>query len=224
LMTPLTAVLGRLDALCMDDLQLTTEERGEQAHHAMHEAQRLERLIGDLLASVRLEAGAVTLTVAPVVVRDLFEGVVSRHGDECRKRRITVDEEIAADQVMADAFRLDQALDNLFANALRHTPEGGRIAFRVRHIVDGVELTVWDSGGAIAPEHLPHIFDRFYKAASARGTASPGSGLGLSIVKAIIERHGGSISATSSPRSGTTFTMVLPHQKAVDTDVLAATV
>ena len=83
---------------------------------------------------------------------------------------------------------------------------------------------MWDSGGAIAPSHLPHIFDRFYKAASASGIGSPGSGLGLSIVKAIVERHGGSISATSSPESGTTFTIVLPHTKIVDAPVLTATV
>ena len=66
------------------------------------------------------------------------------------------------------AFRLDQALDNLVVNALRHTPEGGRIELRARHVGDDVQLTVWDSAGAIAAEHLPHVFDRFYKVESAK--------------------------------------------------------
>lgn len=211
LMTPLTAVLGRLEALCMSDLQLTAEERNEQANHAMHEARRLERLIGDLLASVRLEAGAVAMTFAPIATEDLFRDLVARHGEECSKRNIVLAAELMADSVVGDAFRLGQALDNLLLNALRYTPDGGRILFKSRDVANGVELAVWDSGGAIGSNHLPHIFERFYKASSAAGIASPGSGLGLSIVKAIVERHGGSTWAASSPSDGTTFTVVLPQ-------------
>ena len=97
-------------------------------------------------------------------------------------------------------------------NALRHTPDGGRIELKAQAVGDTIQLVVWDSGGAIAAEHLPHIFDRFYKAASTNGIASPGSGLGLSIVKAIIVQHGGSVRATSTPGSGTTFTVDIPRR------------
>ena len=115
--------------------------------------------------------------------------------------------------VWGDAARLEQALQNVAANAIRHTPEGGtdRPA-QVNGVDDRVRITVTDSGPGIPPEHLPHIFDRFYKADAARaGTTIPsGSGLGLSIVRAIVVRHGGSITAANAPGGGAMFTIVLP--------------
>lgn len=222
LMTPLTSVLGRLEGLSMDDLQLTPEQRRAQVLHALNEARRLERLIGDLLVSNRLETGAMVMNFAPVSVSRLFGDLAARHDDECRRRGISLRQEIASTSLVADPFRLEQALDNLLVNALRHTPDDGRVVLGARDAGETVELTVWDSAGAIPPQHLPHVFDRFYKAASARGIASPGSGLGLSIVKAIAERHGGSVTATSSPERGTTFTMTVPRKLAVDDQPLAA--
>ena len=109
--------------------------------------------------------------------------------------------------------RLEQALQNLAANALRHAPDGGAIHLSARRGDKGeVHIVVRDTGPGIAPEHLPLIFDRFYKVDASR-KASGGSGLGLSIVKAIVERHGGSISAANHPEGGAMFEIVLPLQE-----------
>jgi signal transduction histidine kinase len=120
--------------------------------------------------------------------------------------------------VHVDPFRLEQAIENLVTNALRYTPDGGSIELRARQTASSVAIEVRDSGAGIPPEHLPFIFDRFYKAAAADGLASPGSGLGLSIVKAIVTRHGGRVSAASEVGRGTTITLELPARHAGSPD------
>jgi signal transduction histidine kinase len=139
----------------------------------------------------------------------LFDRLASRHEGELKRRAITLATRIGpgAEQVSGDPDRLEQALQNLVANALRHTPEGGTITVTADTASDGMHLMVRDTGPGILPEHLPLIFDRFYKADAARRAAT-GSGLGLSIVKAIIERHGGSIAARND--DGAVFEIVLP--------------
>jgi signal transduction histidine kinase len=103
-------------------------------------------------------------------------------------------------------------VENLFSNAFRHTPEGGTIALAAWLDGNCAILTVSDSGVGISPEHVPHVFDRFYKADSARANVSGGSGLGLSIAKAIVERHGGTIAVASHP-GHTTFTIGIPQDE-----------
>lgn len=210
LMTPLTTVLARLETLGMSDLGLTNEQRLSQVAGAMAEARRLERLITELLASVRLEAGATVLQFEDISLSELFAAITTRHEMDCQNRNITLTFKAPAPTVVADRFRLDQALDNLVVNAIRHTPAGGRVEIGARSIGDSTRITVWDSAGMIAAEHIPHLFDRFYKVESTNGIASPGSGLGLSIVKAIVARHGGQVNASSSIKDGTSFVIELP--------------
>jgi two-component system sensor histidine kinase BaeS len=112
-------------------------------------------------------------------------------------------------------MRLEQAFQNLAANALRHTPRGGRVRLAAFVERDRVFATVSDTGSGIGAEHLPHVFDRFYKVDPARAGQTGGSGLGLSIVKAIIERHGGTIAASSHPGEGTTFTVTFPTERPI---------
>src|SRR5206468_1036295 len=109
--------------------------------------------------------------------------------------------ERGSEVVRGDRDRLEQALQNLAANALRYAPTGSSITLGARREEDTITLTVTDEGPGIPPEHLPHVFDRFFKADSSRAMAqgAGGSGLGLSIVKAIIERHGGSVAVDSRP-------------------------
>lgn len=213
LMTPMTAIRGHLETLAMDDVQVDAPTRKRFVSVMMKETERLQRLIGDLLDMARLEAGGGGLDLQTVHVEDLFDGVVAHHEHECQARAIQLTCSIApgAEVLAGDSFRLGQAVDNLTANALRHTDNGGSIALKSELVRDeetglaSIQLTVTDSGEGIAADELPLIFDRFYKAKSGRRGAANGSGLGLSIVKAIVERHGGKVWATSTLRQGTTI-------------------
>jgi signal transduction histidine kinase len=217
LMTPMTAIRGHLETIAMDDVHLDAATRKRFVATMMRETQRLERLIGDLLDMARLEAGGGGLDVQTVHVEDLFDAVLQHHQAECRTRGVQLSASIepGAAVLTGDPFRLEQAVDNLVANALRHSEDGGRIALRAEPGGDAsgassIRLIVRDSGEGIPVEELPLIFDRFYKAKSSRRGRSQGSGLGLSIVKAIVERHGGRVWATSSVAGGTTVGLELP--------------
>jgi two-component system sensor histidine kinase BaeS len=236
LTTPVTAIRGYLETLSMAELTLDEPTRARYLSIISDETQRLERLIGDLLELARLEGGGGSLILEPVAVADLFERVRARHEPACRAAGVTIESTIepGAERVLADANRLEQALQNLAANAVRYAPRGsvvrlrglrgresnGGLGSRSGSGIPGaaetptrfptpIHLSVADSGSGIPAEHLPHVFDRFYKADASRAGVSGGSGLGLSIVKAIVERHGGSITVTSEP-GRTVFEMTLP--------------
>jgi signal transduction histidine kinase len=215
LMTPLTAMRGYIETLTMKELNLDGSTRDRYLHIIDDETHRLERIIGDLLDLARLEGGGGTLRREDVPVQALFERVHSRHERELTERRITLAANIAkgAETVQGDPDRLEQALQNLAANALRHTPDGGEIVMSSDVVGDRLRLRVRDSGEGIPPEHLPLIFDRFYKVDASRKAAG-GSGLGLSIVRAIVERHGGSISAHNE--GGAVFDVLLPLSPPTD--------
>lgn len=210
LMTPLTAMRGYIETLGMPEVRLDEPTRQRYLSVVGEETGRLERLIGDLLDLARLEGGGTNLNRRRVPVPDLLARVAARHERDLDARGIRLATSVAGDarQVTGDGDRLEQALQNLAANALRHTPDGGTITIEVSRVPAGVRIQVRDTGPGIPPEHLPLIFDRFYKADAAR-KASGGSGLGLSITKAIIEAHGGSIAARN--QNGAVFTIVLPE-------------
>jgi signal transduction histidine kinase len=209
LMTPLTAMRGYIETLAMSELQLDSPTRERYLQIVTEETHRLERIIGDLLDLARLEGGGTSMRRERVDVNALFTRVAARHERELRERRVRLvpHVSIGAEQVNGDPDRLEQALQNLAANALRHTPEGGEIHVSSALVPDGLMLTVGDTGPGIPEEHLPLIFERFYKVDAARKAAG-GSGLGLSIVKAIVERHGGRIRARND--NGAVFEIVLP--------------
>ena len=151
--------------------------------------------------------------MSDVCDRRVFDHVVQRHEHEATAQQVAIRTSVAsrADQVTADPDRLEQVVENLVANALRHTPGGGTIDLSAAVDGDAIVLSVADSGSGIPPEHLSHVFERFYKVDAARANESAGSGLGLSIAKAIVERHGGTIRATSEP-GRTVFTMTIPQE------------
>ena len=212
LMTPLTAIRGYLETLRMPKLPIDEATRARYLRIVSDETQRLEQLAGDLLELARFEAGGISLATGDVDVNDLFERVGARHERESTTRGIALVMNVGegAGSIRGDASRLEQALQNLTANALRHTPDGGRVAIEARAIDDGVRLSVRDNGAGIPLEHLPHVFDRFYKADASRAGVVGGSGLGLSIVKAIVDLHGGSIHVRSEPGIATVFEIHLP--------------
>jgi signal transduction histidine kinase len=209
LMTPLTAMRGYLETLGMPELNLDAGTRERYVRIVDEETRRLERIVGDLLDLARLEGGGSTLRRETVETEGLFERVAERHERELTGRRVTLvrDVDSAAARIVGDPDRLEQALQNLAANALRHTPDGGSVTLSARVSGNASVITVRDTGPGIAAEHIESIFDRFYKADAARATA--GSGLGLSIVKAIVERHGGSISVRNE--GGAVFEIRLPR-------------
>ena len=221
LMTPLTAMRGYIETLTMKELKLDGATRERYLLIIDEETHRLERIIGDLLDLARLEGGGGTLRREPVAVQALFDRVRSRHERELTARHVTLATTIGdgAGSVLGDPDRLEQALQNLAANALRHTPDGGAMALS-SDVVDGMlRLRVRDNGQGIPADHLPLIFDRFYKVDASRKAAG-GSGLGLSIVRAIVERHGGSVSAHND--GGAVFNVLLPlspKTDAADADV-----
>jgi two-component system sensor histidine kinase BaeS len=214
LMTPLAAVRGYTETLAMPELSLDQPTRSRYLEIIGDETQKLESLIGDLLDLARLEGGGGTLTIEDVPVKELFGRIADRHGPAIRERRITLEVIVQPPDlaVRADGQRLEQALQNLAANALRHTPDGGRVTLAAEAVAEAARITVRDSGPGIPPEHLPHIFERFYKADAARSaTRMSGSGLGLSIVQAIVERHGGTVTASNSPDGGACFEIRIPR-------------
>jgi signal transduction histidine kinase len=214
LMTPLSAIRGYVETLGMAEVPLDQPTRQRYLGIVEEETHKLEAIIGDLLDLARLEGGGDTLRQVPVSVGDLFARLSDRHQPAMRDRGVVLDQQIDRDtpDIRGDAARLEQALQNLAANAIRHTPPGGRVTLHASPLDGQVRIIVRDTGAGIPPEHLPRVFDRFYKVdASRAGTAVPsGSGLGLSIVRAIVERHGGTVTASNAPEGGAAFELTLP--------------
>lgn len=211
LSTPLTSMRGYLETLAMPGTQSDQATRDRYLQVVSDETRRLEAIVGDLLDLARLEAGGTAIDRDDVAVESIFGAVEARHVRVAATAGVTLRTSIepGAEIVRGDGRRLEQALQNLVANGVRHTPTGGVVTVESRREGSSIVLSVRDTGEGIAPEHLPHLFDRFYKVETARGTSAQGSGLGLSIVKAIVDRHGGTVHVTSSS-SGTTFELRLP--------------
>ena len=174
---------------------------------------RLTRLAEDLAAVTRAESGELTLALAPTEPGELLRlaHLAARDRADAAGVELLLAAHPDLPRVEADPERMAQVLGNLVDNALRHTPAGGRVTLAGRRDGDRVRLTVSDTGEGIAAEHLPHVFERFYRADTARDRASGGSGIGLAITRALVEAHGGSVSATSAGTgAGATFTVTLP--------------
>ncbi len=216
LRTPLTTMRGYLDTLDMPEIVLDEEKRRRYLDTVRRETKRLERVVADLLDLARFENAMATLDSRVVSVERIFAAVARRYERDAALADVTIRMRVdaSADQIVADPDRLEQAISNLVANALRHTPAGGTIDLEAAAGADGCQLTVIDSGSGIAPEHAAHVFERFYKVDASRSSGPAGSGLGLSIVKAIAERHGGTITVTSRP-GRTAFVITLPHAAAI---------
>jgi signal transduction histidine kinase len=203
LRTPLTTMRGYLDTLDMPEIVLDEAKRRRYVDTARRETIRLERIVSDLLELARFENDAAAIEPRVVAVERVLDGVARRFERDAAAANVAIRTRVdpSIDQMVADPGRLDQALSNLVANALRHTPSGGTIDLEATSSADGCELRVIDSGSGIAPEHVANVFERFYKVDSSRTSGTAGSGLGLSIAKAIVERHGGTIAVES--RAGT---------------------
>lgn len=209
LRTPLTVLQGNLRAI-LDDVY--TLDKAEVAR-LYDQTRHLISLVNDLHELAQAEARQLPLLLQPTNVSQLVQTSADIIEPVAEIEGITLQVAVPPLPVMvqADKARLTQVLQNLLTNALRHTSEGGMINLQVKMVDSEAVVTVQDTGDGIAAEHLPHVFDRFYRADRARDRDSGGAGLGLAIVRALIEAHGGRVEANSAGIGrGSTFLLHLP--------------
>ncbi|MDA8080493.1 MAG: HAMP domain-containing sensor histidine kinase, partial [Actinomycetota bacterium] len=213
LRTPLTSIVGYLELL-KEEME---EGKIPQTYSRMLDAidrnsKRLIDLIENILTASRIESGNLELSktrthITPILMRTaetVMPQVNSKHID----LKITVSERLPDLEI--DARLIERVLLNVMSNAIKFTPDGGTISIIAHKESKSVAVSISDSGAGIAPEELEKLFTKFYRTAAARDNAVQGTGLGLVIVKAIIEKHGGSVALTSKVGEGTTFKILLP--------------
>jgi two-component system OmpR family sensor kinase len=212
LKTPLTSIQGFAQAI-LDGTAESAETQKQAAGVICQEAGRMHRLVLDLLDLARLDAGTADMTMAPLNLADLLQAVSQKFLPQVQKAGVTMQVEPAPDlpSISGDGDRLAQVFTNLVDNALKYTPNGGRIDLRLSVTGGEVLASVSDTGPGIPAEIQARIFDRFYQADPARrGGEKRGAGLGLAIAREIVQAHGGRISVRSRPGEGTTFDVFLP--------------
>ena len=219
LRTPVATIRGYLDVVLRRDGSPATAAkpapdsalRGD-LETIERELARLERLIEDLFTLSSAEVDRLALRLEPTDLASLVRRVVETHAPLAwSQRRVQVMADLPSQlpPVRVDAQRVEQIVSNLLSNAIRHTPPGGLVAATASVDAEGVSLEVRDTGDGVAPEDLPHVFERFYRGRGEDGRA--GLGLGLALVKELAEAMGGSASASSSPGEGSSFCVRLPR-------------
>ncbi len=208
LRTPLTNIRGYLEAL-QDQVIDPTPELIASLYE---EALLLSRLVTDLQDLTLAEAGQLHLARAPLVLKEVIEKATTGLLLQIVQKQLDLQMDVPADLpiVEADAERISQILRNLLYNAIKHTASGGHIRVSARVLGAAVEVQVQDTGHGIAPEHLPYLFKRFYRADRSRSRATGGTGLGLAIVEQLVLAHGGRVGVESQVGVGTTFTFTIP--------------
>jgi len=211
LRTPMTAILGWSNMLLTGRLDQEGYARGLETIHRNAQAQN--QLISDLLDISRIISGKLRLDLRMVDLLSVIEGAVeaTRPAAEAKGIRLLTALDRRAGPINGDADRLQQVVWNLLTNAIKFTPADGEILVKLEGVASRVEITVQDSGIGISPEFLPHVFDRFRQADPGTNRIHGGMGLGLSIVRQLVELHGGTVRAESEGEGkGTTFTVSLP--------------
>ena len=211
LRTPLNSISGWAHMLTTGTLDDPTRERAIQA--IVRNARLQTKLIDDILDFARITSGKLRLDVAPVdllrVVENAIEGVAPAAAAKSIQLERVIEPGVGV--VSGDADRLQQVLWNLLTNAVKFTPEGGRVEVRLAHSRTAAEITVTDTGRGIPPSFLPYVFDRFRQADDQGVRKEGGLGLGMSITRHLVELHGGSVGAASPGEGkGSTFTVRLP--------------
>jgi signal transduction histidine kinase len=210
LKTPLTSISGYAETLVGGDVDPTSTERFLRT--ILSNAQRMQSLVDDLLDLSRVESGRWTPRIGTVDVEPAVSEAWGQLADRAKGKDVELTRHIAVDagELVADPEAIQHILGNLFDNAIRHVDRGGHVVVSTQRVEGGIELSVGDDGGGIPAEHLPRIFERFYRVDPSRSREEGGTGLGLSIVKHMVEAHGGHVSAESQLRRGTTVRCWFP--------------
>ncbi|HEY5729822.1 MAG TPA: ATP-binding protein [Anaerolineales bacterium] len=210
LRTPLTAIKGSMEGL-MDGVLPANNETFQQIHA---ETDRLNRLVDDLQELSRVESRAYQLDFRSLDVSSLVQTVTKRLAPQAQAKRISLDFDLTPDlpPLLADENRAIQILTNLTGNALHYTPKSGHVTISAKLNKNDIQFSIRDTGIGIPPDHLPHIFDRFYRVDKSRSRQSGGgSGIGLTIARALVEAHGGRILVESEGEGkGSVFHFTLP--------------
>ncbi|MDX1420890.1 MAG: ATP-binding protein, partial [Rubricoccaceae bacterium] len=229
--TPLTLILGPLEDVREGVRGAIPEAAAQSVASAIRNGRRLLRLVNQLLDVSRLEAGRLTLEARPLDTAAFVRHLAQVFAPFAERKHITFRVEVPEHPVTAflDPEQFEKVLANLLGNAFKFTPEGGTVSVRLgtEAEADGpvaFVLTVQDDGPGIAPEHLPHLFDRFYQADASSTRQQPGTGIGLALVKNLVELHGGAIDVESTLGEGASFTVRVPLGRAHlrDEDVVEA--
>ena len=210
LRTPLAVILSHAE-LALDKNRPANELR-ETIETCRRSALRMKTVVESLLTLARFDSGELQLECRPVDLSRIAGDCAALIRPLAEKRRITMELDLESAGLIADSDRLSQVVTNLLTNAIRYNHDDGRVVLTTRSSKSDVILTISDTGIGIRPEHLLHIFERFYRVDKARSRKDGGIGLGLAICKSIVEAHGGQIAVTSSEQGGTQFEVRLPKR------------
>lgn len=211
LKTPVALIQGYAETLLRKDAQWDPETMQQSLEVITEEAERLTRMIDNLLDASRIGAGKLPLELEPVPLGALAKRVVDRFRTQTQIHDFVVDFPSDLPPVQADPERMEQVLGNLLSNAIKYSPEGGTIEVSGRAPSEEVIVTVTDEGMGIPFEEQPHIFERFYRGARDHQQRTPGAGLGLYLAQAIVEAHDGRIWVESKPGEGAAFSFAIPR-------------
>jgi signal transduction histidine kinase len=211
LQTPLASVRAIVEAVA-DGVVEDPQTVRRYLKTAQSQIRSLSVLIDDLFQMAQLDAGGLELELSQNSLTDLVSDTIESMKELAHQRGVTLQGHVeeGVDPALFDVQRVSRVIINLIGNALRHTPQGGKVEIRARRSSGQVHVEVSDTGEGIRPEDLPHVFDRFYRSEKSRSRSTGGAGLGLAIAKGLVEAHGGCIEANSEPVEGTCFRFTLP--------------
>jgi signal transduction histidine kinase len=207
LRTPITSLRGYLETLYVKADSLSETERLEYIRIALKHSERLAQLVSELFELAKLESCTTTLELEPFVLAELVQDAVQHFQLAAKERKIHLAADVPREslRVRADVGLIARVLDNLLDNALQHTPEGGRVTVCIDNRDDKLKLRIKDTGSGIPPEHMPHLFERFFHRAPGERPDHGGIGLGLAIAQKSLELHGSSLEVESEPGQGSCF-------------------